>query len=87
MPNLSIDELTRKKLKERMDDALALMSKRYKGKKPLGQEPKSMDEQLTEYDNLNPESLEGMLEKFGSDKVRKWSEKMEAEKTRRLYGN
>ena len=83
----SIESIASKQLKERMDDAIKLMRQRYKGKAPLGQEPKSMDEQLTEYDNLNPEALEDMLEKFGSDKVKKWTEKMEAEKTRRLYGN
>ena len=63
-------------LKERMDMAFNVLTKDVKGVVPFGKEPKPLDEQIYDYNNMPPEQLEQMIAESGEFEVEKWLKKM-----------
>lgn len=74
------DELNR-----RMNGALSLMSKDFKGVKPFGKEFVPMEEQLTQYERIknDPVAINQLVAQRGQDAVEKWLGNMVKARIRR----
>ncbi|KKL46807.1 hypothetical protein LCGC14_2341860 [marine sediment metagenome] len=85
MPKESIQESAFNELDRRMGDALGLLDLDFKGVTPFGKEPKSMDEQLLEYEQVSqsPEQLMGRVERHGEAETNEWLGAMVKETQRR----
>ena len=71
-------------LNERMNKALELLPKG----KPFGKEPKSMDEQLFDYNQIlqSQTGIQDLVGQYGEDEADKWLGEMYHENLRRQNG-
>ena len=70
-------------LKERMDDAFGKLQSEFKGKKPFGKEPYSVEDQIYDYNTRGYEIFERIANEQGLETAIQYQDTMKAEIAKR----